>query len=54
MRTLVWIRGKDLRLCDHAPLHAALRAGGEVIPLFVLAGAGGHHEFHRSAISALA
>ncbi len=39
MRTLVWFRGKDLRIADHAPLQAALqtvRDGGEVIPLFVL------------------
>ena len=35
MRTLVWFRGKDLRVADHAPLRAALDAG-EVIPLFVL------------------
>lgn len=35
MRTIVWFRGKDLRLRDHAPLHDAA-AGGEVIPLFVL------------------
>lgn len=35
MRTIVWFRGKDLRLADHAPLRAALD-GGEVIPLFVL------------------
>lgn len=35
MRTLVWFRGKDLRVADHAPLHAAVE-GGEVIPLFVL------------------
>lgn len=34
-RTLVWFRGKDLRLSDHLPLRAALDAG-EVIPLFVL------------------
>lgn len=34
MRTLVWFRGKELRLADHAPLLGALR--GEVIPLFVL------------------
>lgn len=34
MRTLVWFRGKDLRVHDHAPLTDALR--GEVIPLFVL------------------
>jgi deoxyribodipyrimidine photo-lyase len=39
LRTIVWFRGKDLRVADHAPLHAALqtvRHGGEVIPLFVL------------------
>ena len=35
MRTVVWFRGKDLRLADHAPL-AAARAAGEVVPLFVL------------------
>jgi deoxyribodipyrimidine photo-lyase len=35
MRTLVWFRGKDLRLDDHAPLTDAL-AHGELIPLFVL------------------
>lgn len=35
MRTLVWFRGKDLRLSDHAPLLDAI-AAGEVIPLFVL------------------
>ena len=35
MRTLVWFRGKDLRVADHAPLlDAASR--GEVVPLFVL------------------
>ncbi len=34
MRTVVWFRGKDLRLADHGPLREAL--GGEVIPLFVL------------------
>jgi deoxyribodipyrimidine photo-lyase len=34
-RTLVWFRGKDLRLADHAPLADAIE-GGEVIPLFVL------------------
>jgi deoxyribodipyrimidine photo-lyase len=34
-RTLVWFRGKDLRVNDHAPLVAAL-ATGEVVPLFVL------------------
>jgi deoxyribodipyrimidine photo-lyase len=35
MRTLVWFRGKDLRLADHAPLCDALDHG-EVIPFFVL------------------
>ncbi|MFN7957824.1 MAG: deoxyribodipyrimidine photo-lyase [Holophagaceae bacterium] len=35
MRSIVWFRGKDLRLADHAPLAEAL-ASGEVIPLFVL------------------
>jgi len=35
MRTLVWFRGKDLRLADHGPLTDALGTG-EVIPLFVL------------------
>jgi deoxyribodipyrimidine photo-lyase len=34
-RTIVWFRGKDLRISDHAPLCDA-QAGGEVIPLFVL------------------
>ena len=35
MRTLVWFRGKDLRVHDHPPLLDAIKAG-EVIPLFVL------------------
>lgn len=35
MRTLVWFRGKDLRISDHAPLHAALQ-DDEVILLFVV------------------
>ncbi len=35
MRTLVWFRGKDLRVHDHPPLIDAI-AAGEVIPLFVL------------------
>jgi deoxyribodipyrimidine photolyase len=35
MRTLVWFRGKDLRLSDHRPLANAL-GGGEVICVFVL------------------
>jgi deoxyribodipyrimidine photo-lyase len=34
-RTLVWFRGKDLRITDHAALNSAL-AAGELIPLFVL------------------
>lgn len=36
MRTLVWFRGKDLRVADHAPLAAALEARGEVICAFVV------------------
>ncbi|HKO90694.1 MAG TPA: deoxyribodipyrimidine photo-lyase [Polyangiaceae bacterium] len=35
MRTLVWFRGKDLRVGDHAALNDAVRRG-EVVPLFVL------------------
>lgn len=35
MRTLVWFRGKDLRVSDHAPLHEAIQSG-EVITVFVL------------------
>ncbi len=35
MRTIVWFRGKDLRISDHAPLCNAVSAG-EVLPLFVL------------------
>ena len=35
MRTLVWFRGKDLRLADHAPL-AEAAAEGEVVPVFVV------------------
>ena len=35
MRSIVWFRGKDLRVADHAPLVEAL-ASGAVIPLFVL------------------
>ena len=35
MRTLVWFRGKDLRVGDHAPLRDAADAG-QVVPLFVL------------------
>ena len=35
MRTIVWFRGKDLRVGNHEPL-ARAAAEGEVIPLFVL------------------
>jgi deoxyribodipyrimidine photo-lyase len=35
VRTLVWFRGKDLRIADH-PALAEAAAAGEVIPLFVL------------------
>jgi len=35
LRTLVWFRGKDLRVADHEPLRVAAN-DGEVIPLFVL------------------
>jgi len=35
LRTLVWFRGKDLRVADHLPLIEAAKAG-EVIPLFVV------------------
>ena len=35
-RSLVWFRGKDLRLADHAPLSVALDRGGDLICLFVL------------------
>lgn len=35
MRSIVWYRGKDLRVADHGPLVEAA-ATGEVIPLFVL------------------
>ncbi len=35
MRTLVWYRGKDLRISDHAPLADAIERG-EVITVFVL------------------
>ncbi len=36
MTVIVWYRGKDLRIADHAPLTEALALGGPVIPLFVL------------------
>ena len=35
VRSLVWCRGKELRVSDHAPLRAAAR-DGEVVPVFVL------------------
>ncbi|HEX4846410.1 MAG TPA: deoxyribodipyrimidine photo-lyase [Geothrix sp.] len=35
MRSIVWFRGKDLRVADHGPL-AEAAAAGEVVPLFVL------------------
>ncbi len=35
MRTLVWFRGKDLRVRDHLALREAAQAG-DVVPLFVL------------------
>lgn len=35
-RSLVWFRGKDLRVADHRPLSAALERGGDLICLFVL------------------
>jgi len=35
LRSLVWFRGKDLRVGDHGPLLEAARSG-EVIPLFIL------------------
>lgn len=36
MRTLLWFRGKDLRVHDHAALHAAARDSRELLPVFVL------------------
>lgn len=35
MRTIVWFRGKELRIADHVPLREAAK-NGEVIPLFVV------------------
>lgn len=35
-RTIVWFRGKDLRLDDHLPLAHAIARGGEIVPLMVL------------------
>ncbi|HJV89346.1 MAG TPA: deoxyribodipyrimidine photo-lyase [Holophagaceae bacterium] len=37
MRSLVWFRGKDLRVADHGPLMEAV-AAGEVVPVFVVDG----------------
>lgn len=34
MRSIVWFRGKDLRLADHQPLAAGI-AAGEVLPVFI-------------------
>lgn len=36
MRSLVWFRGKDLRVHDHAALHVAAQDSRELIPVFVL------------------
>src|SRR6185312_16058074 len=36
MRTLLWYRGKDLRIHDHAALHAAVKDSRELCPVFVL------------------
>lgn len=36
MRTIVWFRGKDLRVADHAPLRHALDSSDEVICAFVV------------------
>ncbi len=36
MTVIVWYRGKDLRIADHAALTEACALGGPVIPLFVL------------------
>ncbi|HJW34938.1 MAG TPA: deoxyribodipyrimidine photo-lyase [Holophagaceae bacterium] len=35
MRSMVWFRGKDLRVADHAPLREAAESG-DVIPVFVV------------------
>jgi deoxyribodipyrimidine photo-lyase len=32
---IVWFK-RDLRLADHAPLQAAVRSGGQVLPLFIV------------------
>ena len=37
MRTVVWFRGKDLRLGDHAALARASQHSRELIPVFILA-----------------
>jgi|GEM_PF-5032313 len=31
-RTLVWFRGKDLRVSDHAPLASAVASGDDYVP----------------------
>jgi deoxyribodipyrimidine photo-lyase len=36
MRSLLWYRGKDLRIQDHAALHAAAKDSRELLPVFVL------------------
>ena len=36
LRSLVWFRGKDLRVHDHAALHLAAQDSRELIPVFVL------------------
>lgn len=36
MRSVVWFRGKDLRLGDHPALERARRASRELVPVFVL------------------
>ena len=46
MRTLIWFRGKDLRVADNVALHEASR-GDEAVPLFV-AGPELEHGAHRA------
>ena len=46
-RTIVWFRGKDLRLDDHQPLAHAESRGGEIIPLLVLEDAYFGQSAHR-------
>jgi deoxyribodipyrimidine photo-lyase len=52
MRTLLWFRGKDLRLIDHAAVHQACTSSRELTPVFVLSpryfrGAGPSSAPHR-------